>query len=506
MHRTEGPDYTTVGGKRRFKESAPATIVDKDIMNALQEEVCLAIENMGLTLRTTGALDESGDWGQLPLAILRNVLANIVGFGADPTGAADSKVAITAAFAASKIVYIPPGTFKIDSNVVVPEGGMLLGTGSSSIIKAGTASGRIITTNISCILDNFMIDGNGQTNYIALQALFNSATQRMHFRNLLIDDALQYIDTYAVTSAGGVLTLDNVEGINTRTASVFVGCSDGASKIVPHVYGNGLRCIMADDSGHQILAKALNTGDYIRRFIDCHFENGLIEVKQDGVDDSNVFEVINSDLYSLAVRMDGTRYTTAFRNNHERNVTWTPDYNSNKSFVAYIPPLNIAKHINGILVERNFGSSQTITTGTDELVNFSNKVLYQTSLNPDFQQSEPWSGATNRTFYIGPYGISAYIRLRIALYIDSDVDPDIMAWIQQSATINIASKTTGIVGRLIPVNVKESGKSLLVFNGLIERRFGRYFGVRFVNDTAGSVVILNTGSAQFVSEIEAEGL
>ncbi len=71
MHRTEGPDFVTVGGNRRFGEVLPATVIDKDIMNAVQEELALAVENSGQTLRTTGALDESGAWGQLTEAIKR---------------------------------------------------------------------------------------------------------------------------------------------------------------------------------------------------------------------------------------------------------------------------------------------------------------------------------------------------------------------------------------------------------------------------------------------------
>jgi len=71
MHRTEGPDYATVGGKRRYKDTHPATIISKDQANALQEEIAGAVELSGQTLRTTGALDEAGAWGQLSEAIKR---------------------------------------------------------------------------------------------------------------------------------------------------------------------------------------------------------------------------------------------------------------------------------------------------------------------------------------------------------------------------------------------------------------------------------------------------
>lgn len=73
MHRTEGVDYTTEEGKRRYIDpnlpSVRGTVLNAESMNALQEEICNVIEKAGLTLNTTAALDRADGWDQLWEAI-----------------------------------------------------------------------------------------------------------------------------------------------------------------------------------------------------------------------------------------------------------------------------------------------------------------------------------------------------------------------------------------------------------------------------------------------------
>jgi len=79
MHRTDSPDYTIVGGKRRYKETPPPrSIVGKNMMNALQEEIALVIEGTGAGLSTTGDADETAGWGQLATAIQTMIDTNEV--------------------------------------------------------------------------------------------------------------------------------------------------------------------------------------------------------------------------------------------------------------------------------------------------------------------------------------------------------------------------------------------------------------------------------------------
>lgn len=73
MHRVDTDGYTTVGGERRFiNRSMPAeegTIDGAYWNNAVQEEIVTVIEHAGLTLRASGAADETAGWDQLKTAI-----------------------------------------------------------------------------------------------------------------------------------------------------------------------------------------------------------------------------------------------------------------------------------------------------------------------------------------------------------------------------------------------------------------------------------------------------
>lgn len=73
MHRVDADGYTTVSGDRRFIDRAlpteEGTVDGSYWSNAVQEEIAQVVERAGLTLRVSGAADETADWGQLEEAI-----------------------------------------------------------------------------------------------------------------------------------------------------------------------------------------------------------------------------------------------------------------------------------------------------------------------------------------------------------------------------------------------------------------------------------------------------
>jgi hypothetical protein len=78
MHRTEGDsnDPNKNGtGKRGYRSATPASIaataLPAEAMNAIQEEICLVIENAGLTLNASASADRTAVWGQLYEAIFQ---------------------------------------------------------------------------------------------------------------------------------------------------------------------------------------------------------------------------------------------------------------------------------------------------------------------------------------------------------------------------------------------------------------------------------------------------
>ena len=65
--------------------------------------------------------------------------ANVLDYGADSTGVADSSAAFTAAFVASNNVYVPTGSFKLASVITIPPYGQICGAGINNTTI--TASG-----------------------------------------------------------------------------------------------------------------------------------------------------------------------------------------------------------------------------------------------------------------------------------------------------------------------------------------------------------------------------
>jgi len=66
--------------------------------------------------------------------------ANVLDYGADATGSADSAAAFTAAFAVSNNVYAPTGSFKLASTITMPPYGQIVGAGINNTTI--TASGN----------------------------------------------------------------------------------------------------------------------------------------------------------------------------------------------------------------------------------------------------------------------------------------------------------------------------------------------------------------------------
>ncbi len=65
MHRIESSNMAIVAGKYQFKDTPPATTVNAAWANAIQEEICYVIEQMGLTVLTKGTDTKDQLWQSL---------------------------------------------------------------------------------------------------------------------------------------------------------------------------------------------------------------------------------------------------------------------------------------------------------------------------------------------------------------------------------------------------------------------------------------------------------
>ena len=64
--------------------------------------------------------------------------ANVLDYGADSTGVADSAAAFTAAFAVSNMVYVPQGSYDLASKITIPPYGQVIGAGINNTTITAT--------------------------------------------------------------------------------------------------------------------------------------------------------------------------------------------------------------------------------------------------------------------------------------------------------------------------------------------------------------------------------
>src|SRR5262249_27010248 len=82
--------------------------------------------------------------------------ANVISYGADPTGVLDSTAAFNAACALNQSVYMPPGVYRISDALNVPQGTSLRGDSAQTSILS------ITTFNMSAL--GVLVLGSASTN------------------------------------------------------------------------------------------------------------------------------------------------------------------------------------------------------------------------------------------------------------------------------------------------------------------------------------------------------
>lgn len=71
-------------------------------------------------------------------SMINGAPANVLDYGADSTGVADSSAAFNAAFAAANIVYVPQGSYKLVTKITMPPYGQIIGAGINNTLITAT--------------------------------------------------------------------------------------------------------------------------------------------------------------------------------------------------------------------------------------------------------------------------------------------------------------------------------------------------------------------------------
>jgi hypothetical protein len=121
-------------------------------------------------------------------SMINGAPVNVLDYGADNTGITDSAAAFNAAFAASTTVYVPRGTYLVNSSINVPSAGTLFGENkTNTVIRAGTLAQNVISlpqSNYNVRIRRLGIDCNS----LASQGIVSLSTTFGEAAHLLIED------------------------------------------------------------------------------------------------------------------------------------------------------------------------------------------------------------------------------------------------------------------------------------------------------------------------------
>ncbi|MGA5301075.1 glycosyl hydrolase family 28-related protein [Nucisporomicrobium flavum] len=143
------------------------------------------------------------------------VAANVLLFGADPTGRRDSAAAIDRAIAfahkARLKVYLPPGTYQVNRHIIVDD---------VTIVGAGSWYTKVKGHEVA--LDEPAPDGSVHTGVgFYGRPAAEGGSRNVHLRGFAIEgDVRERIDTDQVNGIGGALSDSTIEGLHIRHTKV----------------------------------------------------------------------------------------------------------------------------------------------------------------------------------------------------------------------------------------------------------------------------------------------
>ena len=164
-------------------------------------------------------------------SMIEGAPANVLDFGADPTGVADSTAAIQAAQQASKYVYCPPGDYSV-AGLRIYDHVNLIGAGYENTRflqrdpdepAINCLSDATVGQLLSLRLENFGVVGHASATVAAvkIEALGIYAIYRSHF-DMIISQCYQALHILANTANNVFYCTFRMDVVNTATTSVLI--------------------------------------------------------------------------------------------------------------------------------------------------------------------------------------------------------------------------------------------------------------------------------------------
>lgn len=284
-----GTDYTWTSGTTITFTSAPPSGTNNVLVRYLQGLPQGASDSASAAFIQAG----TGAVSRVAQDKLRESVS-VVDFGADPTGAADSTVAIQAAINALSLsgggrLIFPPGNYKHTTQLVFKNNISYIGGGyqSTRLTYTGTSDGVVVQNPInSSTIANIYVEGlyfKAASTATARGAFFDTGSSLLSFARCFFDSSavglildqselVSVVDCYMAGAAAGAWLVNGADR-NVGASSFFTnrikfdGCQFN---------GSGAYIGVADDGG--------NAHD----FISCNFNAGTNYIRACGVYGLNV--------------------------------------------------------------------------------------------------------------------------------------------------------------------------------------------------------------------------
>ena len=274
---------------------------------------------------------------------------NVLDFGADPTGVASSVTAFNAAVANGGTVYVPTGTYKLDSKVTLPTDGTTLflaadvtltvsgvvaqqtpwgsqiditgnncaviGSGPSSLIQNNASYSNMITFRhqVGAYVANLTIDGNkanlpspttddsfGNAVFFLADTGFGVATdQQGLIENCTVKNMINYgVILYGNQANGTKIVNNNIRDIGQTGITNSVGGGIAISAGISDVTINGNVIKNCKQNGIFIGSAGIDGANYVITGNNCHqnTQSGIAFQEQ-----TNYFSIPGKGLFNIVV-------------------------------------------------------------------------------------------------------------------------------------------------------------------------------------------------------------
>lgn len=222
--------------------------------------------------------------------MISGAVRNVLDYSADPTGVADSSAAIQDAIdAGAGVVFLPTGTYKLETPIRMASNRVLRGEGDSTVLSWAGGAGSVIeayadaagTTALANIgLDSFKIDCNDTDDVIGVEWIY--ASVQSYARNIFVESIGENSSGFRISKTW-YADFDTLSVRNTPTAPYKTGSVgfliDSTISSIAQVNGVVFKNLQASGCEVSLKIDSSTSYHYSLVFVGGTFESGVYGVQ-----------------------------------------------------------------------------------------------------------------------------------------------------------------------------------------------------------------------------------